>query len=65
MFNPVMLTQFMRNPQVMRNPMARNTINMLQQGDSKGLEQLARNLCAERGINPDDALKQVKSQFGM
>jgi hypothetical protein len=65
MFNPVMLTQFMRNPQVMQNPMARNTINMLQQGDSKGLEQLARNLCAERGINPDDALKQIKSQFGM
>lgn len=53
----------MNNPQFLRNPIAKNTLDMIQKGDSKGLEELARNLCAEKGINPDDALKQIKQQF--
>lgn len=76
MLNPVMLAQMVRNPQVfmqramndsqlMQNPIAKNTLEMMQKGDSKGLEELARNVCKEKGINPDDALKQMKSQFGM
>ena len=59
------LQQMINNNQVNQNPMARNTLDMIQKGDSKGLEELARNLCAEKGIKPEDALKQIKSQFGM
>ena len=59
------LQQIMNNNQVNQNPMARNTLDMIQKGDSKGLEELARNLCAEKGIKPEDALKQIKSYFGM
>lgn len=66
MRNPqAFLQQAMQNSKINQNPIARNTLEMMQNGDSKGLENLARNLCAEKGIKPEDALKQIKSQFGM
>lgn len=60
--NPMQMLQGMRNPQqflqqmmgnnsVMSNPMARNAMQMAQKGDSKGIEQMARNLCKEKGID--------------
>lgn len=57
--------QAMSNNQIMQNPIARNTIEMMQKGDSKGLESMARNLCREKGMDPDELLKQVKQQFGL
>lgn len=74
MNNPLNFVQAMRNPQkfmqqamndsqLMQNPIARNACGMMQRGDSKGLEELARNLCAERGIKPEDALNQIKQQI--
>lgn len=57
--------QAMNNNQIMQNPIARNTIEMMQKGDSKGLESMARNLCREKGMDPDELLKQVKKQFGL
>lgn len=76
MNNPIQFVQAMRNPQhflqqimnnnqVNQNPMARNALEMFQKGDSKGLEELARNLCTEKGVKPEDVFKQIKSQFGM
>lgn len=60
-----MVQQMMGNNQIMSNPILRNTLEMAQKGDSKGIEELARNLCSEKGINPDDAIGKIKSQFGM
>lgn len=76
MNNPIQFVQAMRNPQqflqqimnnnqVNQNPMAKNALEMFQKGDSKGLEELARNLCTEKGVKPEDVFKQIKSQFGM
>ena len=73
--NPMQMLQGMRNPQqflqqmmgnsiVMKNPMARNAMQMAQRGDSKGIEQMARNLCKEKGLNADDVFNQIKSRFG-
>lgn len=59
------LQQAMNNNEIMQNPISRNALEMYQKRDSRGLEELARNLCAEKGIKPEDALKQIKSQFGM
>lgn len=74
--NPMQLMKAMQNPkqfiqsmmgnsQVMSNPMAKNIMNMAQKGDTKGIEQFARNLCKEKGLNPDDVMNQVKNQFHM
>ena len=76
--NPMQLMQMIRgrgNPQqaiinMMKqqsgnNPVIDNAINMMEKGDNAGIEKLARNLCKERNINPDDILSQVKNQFGI
>ena len=59
------LQQIMGNNQMMQNPMIKNTVQMAQNGDAKGIEQLARNLCKETGINADDMFNQMKNKFGM
>ena len=75
MMNPLQFVQAMRNPQefmqkimensqVMQNPMAKNAIEMAQQGNMQGIEQMARNLCKEKGLNADDVFNQIKSGFG-
>ena len=72
--NPMQMLQVMKNPQqflqqmmgnssVMKNPMARNAMQMAQKGDSKGIEQMARNLCKEKGIDFDKSFSDFKNQF--
>lgn len=57
------LQQIMGNNQIMSNPMIKNTIQMAQSGDMNGIEQMARNLCKEKGLNADDVFNQIKNQF--
>lgn len=59
------LQQVMNDSQFMQNPVARNTIEMMQKGDRKGTEEIARNLLKTKGIDPDEFYKQVQSQFGI
>ena len=47
------------------NPILNNVLNLAQKGDTKGIEELARNLARERGVNVDEAMTQVKQQFGI
>ena len=72
--NPMQMLQGMRNPQqflqqmmgnsiVMKNPMARNAMQMAQNGDSKGIEQMARNLCKEKGSDFDKSFSDFNNQF--
>lgn len=60
-----MVQQMMSNSQVMSNPMIKNAMSMAQSGNSKGIEQMVRNLCKEKGINPDDVMNQIKGNFGI
>ena len=55
----------MNNPQIMQNPISKNAIELFQKGDKQGLNELADNLCKEKGINRQDFEKQIRSQFGM
>lgn len=75
MINVMQLMQMMRNPQqfaqqmmnnsqFMQNPMAKSALQMYQNGDMKGMEQMARNMCRERGINPEDLIRQF-NQMGI
>lgn len=59
------LQQAMGNNQIMQNPISKNAIEMYQRGDKQGLNELADNLCREKGINRQDFEKQIKSQFGI
>lgn len=64
--NPQQIFQQMigDNP-AMNNPIMKNAFEMAQKGDSKGVEEIARNLCKEKGINPDEAIEKVRQQLGM
>ena len=57
------IQQMMGNNQIMSNPLMKNTIEMAQKGDMQGIEQMARNLCKEKGLNADDVINQIKSKF--
>lgn len=59
------MQQIMSNNRVMGNPIIKNAMNMVQSGNSKGIEEMARNLCKEKGINPDDVMKRIKGSFGI
>ena len=57
------MQQIMGNSQIMSNPMMKNTMQMAQNGDIKGIEQMARNLCKEKGLDADEMFNNIKKQF--
>ena len=77
MMNPLQIMQMLRggNPQEAiinemkksagNNPVMQNALDMAEKHDSKGLENLARNLGKTNGVDVDQMVNQIKSQFGM
>lgn len=74
--NPMQLIQLIKNgqnPQQLimsifqqngnNNPILQNALGMAQNNDTSGLEALARNLAAQRGINYDQAFSQFINNF--
>ena len=59
------LQQAMQNSQINQNPIAKNAIEMYQKGDKQGLNELAENLCKEKGTTMEEMTKKIMSQFGM
>ena len=45
------------------NPVLNNLIKMAQSGDSKGVENFARNICKERGKDFDKEFSEFMSNF--
>lgn len=65
------LQLLMQNPQQIinkvlgNNPITGNLINLLNNKDQKGIEQMARNLAKEKGVDPDKMYQQIKNQLGI
>ena len=59
------MQQIMGNSQIMSNPIMKNTLQMAQNGDIKGIEQMARNLCKEKGLDADEMFNQLKNSLNM
>ena len=59
------IQQMMNNSQIMQNPMVKNAMQMYQNGDTKGLKDMAENLAKERGTTVNDMKSQIMAQFGM
>lgn len=59
------LQNAVNNSQAMQNPILKNALEMYQRGDKEGINQLADNLCKERGINRQDFEKQIREKLGM
>jgi hypothetical protein len=75
--NPKQFIQLIRNggnpQQLMMNllsqmqgtPMGNNLLSMAQANDTKGIEQLARNLCQQRGVDFDQEFSNFKQMLGL
>ena len=46
-----------------KNPMITNLMNMMQTGDSKGVEDFARNIFKEKGRDFDKEFSEFKKKF--
>lgn len=55
--NPQQLLNSML-PQVKTNPAIANAIKLAQQGDTKGVENIARNMCKSQGVDFDTEFKR-------
>lgn len=74
MQNPIQLMQMMKNPQafinqamnnsqIMQNPIGRNAIEMYRSGNIQGLNELANNLCREKGTSFDEVKSRIQTQL--
>lgn len=70
--NPMQLLQALNtNPQQFvkqtlgNNPMANNLMNLISNKDAKGLEQMARNMAKEKGVDADKLFNTYKQKLGM
>lgn len=65
--NPMqmIINKMMGSPQMQNNPMAKNALEMYRNGDTKGLQNMAENLCRENGTTTEDVKNKIMQQFGM
>lgn len=61
--NPQQLIMSILQQQGNNNPLLQNAASMAQKGNVSGLEMLARNLAAQRGIDYDQAFSEFKNYF--
>lgn len=61
---PPIVQQMLANNRMINNPIIQNALQMYQRGDMNGINQLAQNLCREKGVDMNEAIRQIKSQFG-
>lgn len=52
------------NPQIANNQIAQNALRMANEHDTAGIENMARNLYKERGIDINQAYNEILSYFG-
>lgn len=61
--NPQQLVMGILQQQGQNNPILSNAAALAQNGNISGLEMLARNLAAQRGLDFDKEFANFKSQF--
>ena len=58
------IQQALNDKQIANNPIAKNALEMYQRGDYVGINNLANNLCAEKGVKPEELIKQARVKIG-
>jgi hypothetical protein len=61
--NPQQLVMGILQQQSQNNPILNNAMNLANNGNVSGLEMLARNLAAQRGIDFDKEIANLKNQL--
>lgn len=63
--NPQEMIMNMLQQQAGNTPVGQNLLRMAQNNDGKGIEQFARNLCAQRGLDFDKEFTAFKQKIGL
>lgn len=63
--NQIVSQMLKNNPAIKNNPMMQNALQMAQQGNEQGLQQLVQNVAKSKGINLNELQEQVRSRFGL
>ena len=63
--NPEAMMMNMLQQQAGNSPIGQNLIKLAQNNDGKGIEQVARNLCAQRGLDFDKEFAAFRQQLGL
>ena len=63
--NPQEMIMNMLQQQAGNTPVGQNLLRMAQNNDGKGIEQFARNLCAQRGLDFDKEFAAFRQQLGL
>lgn len=63
--NPQEMIMNMLQQQAGNTPVGQNLLRMAQNNDGKGIEQFARNLCAQRGFDFDKEFTAFKQKLGL
>lgn len=57
------LNLIQNNPNVSRNPLAKDYISVIQNGDDTAGQMLANNICATYGLTREQAVEQARKFF--
>lgn len=63
--NPQQLMLQMLQQRMGNTPMGQNLMQLAQNNDTAGIEQIARNLCAQRGLDFDQEFSSFKKRLGL
>ena len=63
--NPQTMIMSMLEQRMGNTPIGQNLLQMAKSNDGKGIENFARNLCAQRGLNFDTEFAAFKQQLGL
>ena len=59
-----MMLQYLQQ-QAQQNPMGQNLLSLAQTGNTADIEKIARNICAQRGIDFDKEFAAFKQSLGL
>ena len=63
--NPQQMIMNLLQQKAGSSPVGQNLLTMAKNNDTKGIEQVARNLCAQRGLDFDKEFAAFKQQLGL
>ena len=63
--NPQQLMLSILQNRMGSTPMGKNLIELAQSGNEKGIEQIARNYCSQRGLDFDKEFTAFKQNLGL
>lgn len=63
--NPQQLVMSMLQQQSVNNPMLNNVLQLAKNNDQKGIEEIARNVAKEKGLDFDKEFSNFKHMLGV